>query len=165
MEWEYERTTVEFEDELCEHFGCYSEDYVDIERREKILDENACYDWEGGKRVANVDWCPRCLMFAEGLKWCPLVLEQLEHWRYCDSKWHFSGMYPGNSHSDFCNRFASERMYSEIEASDVILMESKLAALGMAYRTCDRGAVEETKRAIEFCWRWLGKAKVIYECS
>jgi hypothetical protein len=55
---------------------------------------------------------------------------------YCNSiwksDWHFYNMYPGKSHSDFCNRFNPDRMYREISYEDVKLLQNSLERNGKA---------------------------------
>jgi hypothetical protein len=60
-------------------------------------------------------------------------------------------MHPGKRHSDFCNRFDSDKMYREIDQSDITDLKESLCKYGKAYRTPDLEAIEETQKVIKFC--------------
>ena len=60
-------------------------------------------------------------------------------------------MHPGKNHSDFCNRFDSEKMYREITEHDIEYMKTCVFQYGKAYRTSDLEAIEETQQVINFC--------------
>jgi N-acetyl-anhydromuramyl-L-alanine amidase AmpD len=81
------------------------------------------------------------------------------------SDWHFYNMHPGKHHSDFVNRFNSDKMYREIDISDVEDMIENLSKYGKAYRECDLEAIEETQQVIKFCERHLENPEItiIYE--
>lgn len=130
--------------------------------KNKYYNENNCniFNKEECQYKINSDWCPRCHMFAEGLYNSKAVLAFIEFGHsYCNSiwksDWHFYNMYPGNSHSDFCNRFNPDKMYREISHEDIERLQRTLNANGKAYRTPDLEAVEETQRVIKFYEKYL----------
>lgn len=103
-----------------------------------------------------LDWCPRCHMFANGLyDSLAVIASQYFSHSYSNpiwsSDWHFYKMRPGKVHTDFCNRFDSERMYREIGHSDIQGMKEDLIKYGKTYRKYDLEAIQETQRVIKFC--------------
>jgi hypothetical protein len=77
------------------------------------------------------------------------------------SDWLFDKNIVGTRHTDFCNRFDNEHMYSEVDEDDIDNIKTYIAGLGNIYRDSDRRAYEETMRVIEFCEKWLKKPDVI----
>lgn len=163
LDLEYEPTHETLKDILYKHL------YKDAEElQEKI---NTC--WENNQLRnyktcmfdINTEWCPRCFMFAHGLYDSKAVIaskyfsHSYSNPIWC-SDWHFYNMHPGKHHSDFVNRFDSEKMYREIDISDVEDMTKNLSKYGKAYRECDLEAIEETNRVIKFCEEHLGNPEI-----
>ena len=157
-------------DELISKLFEYSPIYHEYEEYTKEFDkakdtyykENNCniFNKDECKYKINPDWCPRCHMFADGLYKSKAVLASIDFdhsysnsiWK---SDWHFYNMYPGKSHSDFCNRFNRDKMYREISHEDIKSLQYTLNTNGKAYRTPDLEAVEETEQVIKFCEKYL----------
>lgn len=166
LDFECEPEFDELKRTLFEHSPIYHE-YEEYTKEfdkaeEKYYNENNCtifYKEECQYKI-NPNWCPRCHMFADGLYKSKAVLASIHFgnsygnsiWK---SDWHFYNMYPGKSHSDFCNRFNRDKMYREISREDIERLKNSLNANGKAYRTADLEAVEETEQVIKFCEKYL----------
>jgi hypothetical protein len=143
LDLEHDLTHEELQDELFRHL--YPEE-------DSNLNDYSIYI----KKTSKVDWCNRCYMFARSLYEAKAVIASVDFrhsysdpiWR---SDWHFYNMHPGKRHSDFCNRFDSDKMYREIDQSDITDLKESLCKYGKAYRTPDLEAIEETQKVIKFC--------------
>jgi len=131
-----------------------------------IKNQNECWI---SNCPSKMDWCNRCRMFVDGLYDID-IFERIDfNHAYSNpiwnSDWHFYNMRPGHSHSDFCNRFDSQRMYCKINESAIERMKRSLSKYGKAYRTPDLEEIEETERAINFCERYIinPEITIIYE--
>lgn len=109
-------------------------------------------------------------MFADGFYNSKAVLKSLKFQHsYSNpiwgSDWHFYNAYPGESHSDFVNRFDKNKMFREISESDIACLKDTLTRYGKAYRRPDLEAIEETEQVITFCEKYINTPDhiIIYE--
>lgn len=152
LDLEHEQTHDELQDELFRHL--YPEE--DSNLNDYSIYKQKKEDCQRANHPSKVVWCNRCYMFARGLYEAKAVIASLDFrhaysdpiWR---SDWHFYNMHPGKRHSDFCNRFDSNKMYREIDQSDITELKESLSKYGKAYRTPDLEAIEETQKVINFC--------------
>lgn len=172
LDLEYEPIRETLMEMLYKHLNPDVEDAEDPEDaqelREKIKicwDTNSLINYKTCTLEINKDWCPRCHMFANGLYDNPAVIasKDFSHsysnpiWH---SDWHFYNMHPGKHHSDFCNRFDSDKMYREIEHSDIQGLKEDLIKYGRAYRAPDLEAIQETQQVIKFCEEHLENPEI-----
>ena len=111
------------------------------------------------------EWCPKCLMYANGLYGCPLVIahEHVQH-SYSNpiwmSDWNVKDLYMGSSTTPFIRRFSKDRLYREIVKDDVMRAYDEIERLGECFRTSDKEAKEETLMILEFLSRYVDDPNV-----
>jgi hypothetical protein len=100
-------------------------------------------------------WCPKCFMYAHGLSCSTIVKTSIHiHHSYSNpiwtSSWCIRKFYMGDSMTDFCKRFDSDRLYNEITEKHLRYTRDELKHLGEPIRTSDKEAYEETMKIIKF---------------
>jgi len=161
LDLEHDLTYEELQDELFRHL--YPEDKDS--QNDYFIYKQKKEECQRANNPSKVDWCTRCTMFARGLYDTKAVIASIYFsnsysdpiWR---SDWHFYNMHPGKRHSDFCNRFDSEKMYREIDQSDITDLKESLSKYGKAYRTPDLEAIEETEKVIFFCEKHIENPEI-----
>ena len=145
----------------------YEPESIELEAKFDSLEDIKKYLWLDNCKE---DWCARCCMFAIGLSTCVsnqdwVTFSHSYSNPIWNSKWHFYNMYPGSSHTDFVNRFDQQHLYAEISINDVEYVQRQIANYGIAHRSVDKEALQETAIFIDFCQKWLHEQDVlvIYE--
>lgn len=111
-------------------------------------------------------WCSKCMMFMNGLYYCPLVIakEHIGHsygspiWR---SDWNIKDMYMGSSSTSFVRRFSKDKMYREISKNDIERAYDDIERLGEFFRTSDKEAKEETVMILDFLSKYMDDENVM----
>ena len=157
IDLEYEKDFEDLKEELYKNL--YPEEDSNLRQCKSVDDyflhrknQNECWISNCPNKI---DWCNRCRMFVDGLYGIDIFARIDFNHSYSNpiwwSDWHFYNMYPGHSHSGFCNRFDSQRMYCEIGESDIEYMKRNLSECGKPCKTSDLEASEETEEVINFC--------------
>lgn len=100
-------------------------------------------------------WCPKCLMFVNGLYDSPLVIakKHISH-SYSnpilDSEYDIKRMYMGSANTPFILLFSEEKMYREITKDDIDFAYEELGNMGNCDKEGDIEAKEEAHCVLDF---------------
>lgn len=156
--WEFQDDEHEMETDIC--WKLMPNTILDKATRCTLLLNNLY-----GYDIDTSHWCPKCLMFANGLHSSPVLLasESCSHsysnpiW---NSKWNIKDLWLGSSNTSFVNLFRDEHLYREIFLDDVLDAFKTIEALGQPLRKSDKNACDETLRLLRFLREWTEKDDV-----
>jgi hypothetical protein len=113
----------------------------------------------------NECWCPKCLMYINGLYGCQLLIDSMyiSHsysnsiW---ESDWNVKSLYMGSSTTDFVRRLKTDNLYREIFEDDIERCFSILESQGNTIRPSDIEAKEETLSVLKFLQKYVANNDV-----
>lgn len=174
FEWEYQLDEEDVENEIYNKVHPNEEDILSFkegltreemvavfkerkQKRNNVLYENL-YSFD---KVAEIEakWCPKCLMFAQGLYSSNVLLahKTISHsysnpiW---NSNWNIRDLWLGTSNTPFVNKFRNDVTYRQIFVSDVENAIDNIRDLGEPLRNSDKEAHEETMCILNFLLQW-----------
>lgn len=156
--WDFQNDEHEIETDIC--WKLMPNVILDKATRYTLLLENVY-----GYDIDTSHWCPKCLMFANGLHSSSVLMasESCSHsysnpiW---NSKWNIKDLWLGSSNSPFVNLFLDEYLYREIDGNDVRIAFDTIKDLGEPLRMSDKEACEETLRVLNFLQKWTSNENV-----
>lgn len=136
------------------------------EELEEFSDQNSEIDVYPYKKEELEKWCPKCFLYVHGVYKCAILKDSISirHsysnpiWK---SKWNIRNFYMGDSKTDFCKRFDSDRLYREITEMHLKYTKIDFQDLGEPIRTSDKEAYEETMKIIKFIENNLHQDNII----